>query len=108
MFGMTDDEESVDKTPMASSSTAIISQDSINNKLVTIMADNGASGHYFNDAIIRDLKHHQQDYVHLAMFRKIFTTEACCKALSPTIAATKSSFGSISHWCPKLRATCSR
>ena len=71
---MTDDEEPVEKALMASSSAAIISQDSTKNNLVTTMVDSGASGHYFDDAIIRDLKHRLQDYVHLATLRKILTT----------------------------------
>ena len=37
------------------------------------MVDSGASGHYFDDAIIRDLKHRLQDYVHLTTPRKILT-----------------------------------
>ena len=35
------------------------------------MMDSGASGHYFNYAIIRDLKHRLQDYVYLATPGKI-------------------------------------
>ena len=35
--------------------------------------DSGASRHYFDDVIIRDLKHRPQDYVHLTTPRKIFT-----------------------------------
>ena len=38
------------------------------------MVDSGASGHYFDDAIILNLKHRLQDYVHLAMPRKILNT----------------------------------
>ena len=37
------------------------------------MVDNGASGHYFDDAVIRNLEHRLQDYVHLATPRKIIT-----------------------------------
>ena len=59
---------------MASLSATITSQDNDNSSLVTIMVDNGASGHYFNDAIIRDPKHCLQDYVHLATLRKILST----------------------------------
>ena len=36
--------------------------------------DNGASGYYFDNAIIRDLKHRLQYYVHFAMPRKLLTT----------------------------------
>ena len=37
--------------------------------------DSGASGHYFDDAVIRDPKHSLQNYVHLATPRKILTAE---------------------------------
>ena len=65
MFGMTDDEEPVETALIASSSAAITSRNSVNSNLVTFMMDSGASGYYFDDAIIRDLKHRLQDYVHL-------------------------------------------
>ena len=58
---------------MASSSAANTSKDSVNSNLVTLMTDNGASDHYFDDAIIRDLKHRLKDYVHLTTPRKILT-----------------------------------
>ena len=45
MFGMADDEEPVEKALMASWSTAITSQDSVNINPVTSMMDSGASGH---------------------------------------------------------------
>ena len=35
--------------------------------------DSGASGHYFDNAIIRDLNHRLQDYVYLARPHKILT-----------------------------------
>ena len=73
MFGMSDDEEPVEKTLMASSSAAFTSQYSVNNNLVTIMVDNGVPGHCFNDAIIRDLKHRLQDYVCLTTPRTVLT-----------------------------------
>ena len=66
-----DDEETVvAKALKASSSAAITSQDSISNNLAIIMADSGASGHYFDDTIIRDVKYRLQVYVHLATRRK--------------------------------------
>ena len=68
-----DDEELLEKTLRASSSTATTSQDSVNGNLVPIMADSGASGHYFDDATIRDPKHRLKDFVYLATPRKIFT-----------------------------------
>ena len=52
---MANDEEPVEKALMTSSSVAIISEDSVNSNLVILMVDSGASGHYFDDAIIRDL-----------------------------------------------------
>ena len=71
---MANDKEPVEKTLMAWSSVAITSEDSVNSNLATLMVDSGGSGHYFDDAIIRDLKHRLQDYVHLATPRKILTT----------------------------------
>ena len=65
------DEEPVEKPLMASSSAAITSQDSINISLVLTMMDSGVSGHYLDAAIIRDLKHCLQAYVHLPTPRKI-------------------------------------
>ena len=37
------------------------------------MVDSGASGHYFDNAIIRNLKHRLQDYEHVTTPRKILT-----------------------------------
>ena len=61
MFGIEGDEEPAEKAHMASSSAAIVFHYSTNSKLVTVMVNNEASGHYFDDAIIRDLKHRLQD-----------------------------------------------
>ena len=58
---------------MTSSSAAITSEDSVNSNLITLMVDSGASGLYIDDAIIRELKHRLQDYVHLTTPRKILT-----------------------------------
>ena len=58
---------------MASSPVTVTSEDSINSNLANLMVENGASGHYFEGAIIRDLYHRLQDYVHLATPRKILT-----------------------------------
>ena len=52
MFGMADDEEPAKKYLLTSSSAAITPQDIVNSNLVTVMADSGASGHYFDDANI--------------------------------------------------------
>ena len=73
MFGMADDEELVEKAFMVFSSAVIPFQNSVNINLVTIMVDSGASGHYVYDAIIIDIRHRLQDYVHLATPRKILT-----------------------------------
>ena len=73
MFGRVHDEEPVGKSLMASSSAPIRSQNSVNGNLVTIMVERRGSSHYFGDAIIRDLKHRLQDYVHLATPRKNVT-----------------------------------
>ena len=74
MFGMTNDEKPVAKALMALSSIASISEERVNSDLTTLMVDSGASGHYFDGAIIRDLKHRLQAYVHLATPRKILTS----------------------------------
>ena len=73
MFGTAGDEEPVEKIIMTSSSAFIISQDSVNNNFVINMVGSGASDHFFDDAIIRDLKHCLQGYAHLATPRKILT-----------------------------------
>ena len=72
-FGIANDAEPVKKAVMASSSVNVTSKDSVNSNLVIFMVDSGASGHYFDDAFIRDLKHRLQNYVHLATPRKILT-----------------------------------
>ena len=73
MFGTADDEEPVEKIIMTSSSAFIISQDSVNNNFVIIIVDSEASDHFFDDAILRDLKHCLQGYAHHATHRKILT-----------------------------------
>ena len=109
----------VEKALMASWSTTITSKDSINSNLATLMVDSEASGHYFDDAIIRGLKHRLRQYVHITTPRNILTAgggrlngtaEGVLQreVLSPMTTATKSSFGSISWRCPGLGATCSR
>ena len=45
---------------MASSSAAFTFKDSVNSNLVIFMVSSGASDHYIDDAIIRDLKHRLQ------------------------------------------------
>ena len=40
---------------------------------VTVLVDSRASGHYFDDTIIPDLKHHLQDYTSLRALRRILT-----------------------------------
>ena len=70
---MANDEDPVEKALVASSSVAVTFEDSVNSNLATLMVDSGASSHYFDDAIIRDLKHRLQDYVHLTTPRKILT-----------------------------------
>ena len=73
VFRMANAEEPAEKALIASSRPAITSQDSVNRNFVTIMVDNGASDHYFNDSIILNLKHCLQDCVHLATPHKILT-----------------------------------
>ena len=72
MFGMANDEGPVEKTLVPLSSTTITFQNNVNSLLVTIMVDSAASGHYFEDVIIRDLKQRLQGCVYLATPRKIF------------------------------------
>ena len=72
-FGVANEEKPVEEALMALSSVAITSQDSVNSTVVTLMVDNGAWGHYLDDAIIRDLKNCLEDYVHLTTPRKILT-----------------------------------
>ena len=73
MFGMADDKEPAEKVLIALSSAAITFKDSANSNLTTILVDSGASGHYFDDAIIRDLKRRLKGYVDLATPRTFFT-----------------------------------
>ena len=70
---MANDEEPVEKALVASSSVAVTFEDSVNSNFATLMVGSGASGHYFDDAIIRDIKHRLQGYVYLTTPRKIIT-----------------------------------
>ena len=72
-FGMANDEEPVEKALGASPSVAVTSEDSVNSNFATFVVESGASGVYFDGAIIRDLKHRLEDYVHLTTPRKILT-----------------------------------
>ena len=72
-FGTANDEGPAEKALVASSSVAVTSEDSVNSNHATLMSESGASGHYFDNAVIRDLKHRLQNYVHLTMPRKIIT-----------------------------------
>ena len=100
---MTNEGEPVEKAFMASSSAAVTFGDSVKSNVATLMVDSGASIHYFDDAIIHDLKNRLQDYMHLATPRKIPTageamldgTAKGMQTLSPTITAVKSSLGLI-------------
>ena len=67
---MANDEDLVEKALEALKSVAVTYEDIANSILATLMVDSGASGHYFDDAIIHDLKH---NYVHLTTPRKILT-----------------------------------
>ena len=70
---MVNKEEPVEKAFIASSLAAITSENSVNSNLATLMTDSGAPGRYFDDRIIRDLKHRLEDYMHLATPRTIPT-----------------------------------
>ena len=58
---MVNDEEPVEKVLIDSSLVAVTFKDSVNSNLATLMMDSAASGHYFDDAIICNLKHRLQD-----------------------------------------------
>ena len=45
-----------------------------NNSLVSVMVDNGASGHYFDDALIPGLRYRLDNYQELATMRRYITT----------------------------------
>ena len=70
---MANGEKPVEKALIVSPSVVVTSEDSVNSNLTTLMVDSGASGHYFDGAIIRDLKHSLQNYVHILTPRKNLT-----------------------------------
>ena len=70
---MANDEEPIEKALVASSSVAVTFEDSVNSNPATLMVGSGASGHYFDDGIIRDIKHRLQGYVYLTTPRKVIT-----------------------------------
>ena len=72
---MANDEEPVEKALVASSSVANAFEDSVNSNLATLMVASGASGHYFDDDIIRDIKNRLQGYVYVTTPCKILTAE---------------------------------
>ena len=113
-FGMVNDEKSVEKTLMASSSVAVKPKDSVNSNLVTLLVDSGASGYYFDYAVIHDIKHRLQDYVHLYTPRKVLTaggamlkgaTGGELQDLVTDENGNQNLVGSISGWCPGLSTT---
>ena len=72
-FGMAYDEEPIEEAIMASPAVAITSEDSVNSNLAALTLDSGVLGHYIDDAIIHNLTHRLQDYVHLTTPRKVLT-----------------------------------
>ena len=111
---MVNDEKSVEKTLMASSSVAVKPKDSVNSNLVTLLVDSGASGYYFDYAVIHDIKHRLQDYVHLYTPRKVLTaggamlkgaTGGELQDLVTDENGNQNLVGSISGWCPGLSTT---
>ena len=118
MFGMADDKEPVEKVLMALSSAAITFKDSARQQHTTILVDSGASGHYFDDAIIRDLKYRLQGYyVHLATPRTFFTAgEGLLDGTAEAVLLdlVTDNFGNQIlvrvdiMWCLGLGAICSR
>ena len=114
-FKMANGVEPVEKALIASLSAAVIFEDSVNSNLATLMVDSGVPGHYFDDVIIRDLKHRLQDYMHLATSRTIFTAggamlDGTAEGVLQGLVTDDygNLFGSISWGCPGLGATWSR
>ena len=70
---MANDEEPVEKALMASSSVAVAFEDSVNSNFATHMVASEASGYYFDDDIICDIKNRLQGYVYLTTPCKILT-----------------------------------
>ena len=70
---MANDEEPVEMALGVSPSVTVTYEDSVNSNLATLIVDSGASGQYFDDTIIRDLKHRLHDYVHLITPRMVLT-----------------------------------
>ena len=105
MFGTVNAEGPVEKARMASSLVAIISEDSLNSNLATLMGDSGASGHHSTmppSTTSSTVGRTTYILIHPARFSlpgelcwKV-RRKACCKVLSPTITGTKFSLGSIS------------
>ena len=73
MYGGTDGEGEppYGMAPMESEPARIERNESGN--VVTVLVDNGASGHYFDDLIILELKHRLHDYTSLGTHRTILT-----------------------------------
>ena len=72
MYGGTDGGEALYGTAlMASGPAAFKHKPSAGDDSVTVLVDNGASSHYFNDLIIPSLKHRLLNYVLLTTPRKI-------------------------------------
>ena len=58
---------------LASGPAAFKHKPSAGDNSINVLVDSGASGHYFDDLIIPDLKHRLLNYVLLTTSRKIFT-----------------------------------
>ena len=73
MNGGTDDESgsSYGMAPVALEQAKIEHKPHERGNVVTVLVDNGTSGHYFDDTIIPDLKHRLQDYNALSTPRTI-------------------------------------
>ena len=59
--------------PMKSEPAEIERKPHESGNVVTVGVDSGASGHYFDDTIIPDLKHRLQNYISLSTLRTILT-----------------------------------
>ena len=77
-FQMANGEEPVEKVPMASSRVTVTSEDSVNSNLATLMVYSKVSGHYFDDAIIRDLKHRLQNCLNASHYAKFSLPGELC------------------------------
>ena len=111
MYGGTDGEGKLlyGTTLMASGPAAFKHRPSAGDDSVNVLLDSGASGHYFDDLIIPNLKHLLLNYVILTTSRKILTAggalldgtaEGIFQGLVTAITGNSILRGSLSSLCP--------